>query len=848
MPLPDFTERVQIQPVAASSAGQGLNSLSQRLQNFSNQVLNERLRVLEDQDKPKAIEAGSQPNYQSGSSYTERQRAFNKIAIQANKFSTEMAVRENILKIKNNILNSANFGVDSPQEFELHVRQFAQDFLPQVPKENRQIAKNLINYYGVTNQQSLLKTAKTLSIQQSTRQFNNALMKFKNDSILASYEGDTISGAALLGQAKQLNNLGVETGLVKESEAKVQNQYADMANVKAMYLGEFQRALNNGNPNEFLEKFSTQDIDLPPAMALGTQIQMLGQKVNHDNAKSNEDDSFAERFNNSLKEAQNGQYQNVVNIIAKTRSLGARGNLLADDMEKKLQDATLLHSVNESLKYATPVQRQQALQVIAQSASDENIDTQKLLQTAQKINNKQLKSLQNDPHSYVMKNPVVYQAYENAKQGIDINPYQVEYNQQVRLGVDPASVKFLSSETASNIVHSIKSSPTVNDQVEELHKLLTINTLNPDGSPKLRYGKYTPYIINQLMQKGLNMPVAAVMNAYADPKSQPYIVDAIRAEDAATVKSGNEFKSEKSANVNLASRLDTTTVKNIRLQVRNTMQPYFQSVSGYNNLDPNIPRQLELHVQNLAMQLTLRGDKDAVKNAYNFYIGNHINLDNSLNGHVVQKPYTLQNDVNFSALFHTLNTNARKQLDKIVVPMEAVRQFATPTSTPKDIRTDYLNAIRINGYLQLKPGGLSYQLVDNNGNPLVYRDEDGQLQRFTASVDDINNLQSPLNQQLIDQEAKQQQFLALQIGDIPRDAINMIKSEAQEIYNKLGPLTPELFVPGFKKTAKAFENELNKIFEFGGRVLAEIDKGEDIDPFDAQLKSQKAAKKTGGKP
>ncbi|MEE9458270.1 MAG: hypothetical protein V3V84_00740 [Candidatus Bathyarchaeia archaeon] len=300
--------------------------------------------------------AGSQLGFVPRVAKSEEDIAFNRSAMRAQKMAIQNDIRNTTLGFRDDALRNSN--LNSVNSYNARVKNYAQTLLPQVSEALKPYTKNMIEYYGLSHKEPVVKEVDMLNrnIVNSNVQlsFNNNL----REATQAAFKGDQSAAISFGVDTKKNLDSALSSGNISSSYHTHALETFNK-NVKfARYEGKFNNAIINNKANEELTNFeNTNQKDLVPNEKQHLISRFNSMLLQHKQAL------FAQYGNieNKIKDLNTAIYLNgtnpaVENRIAKMKGIVDQYYSTTPDKAKQLKDsmdfASQHHDFRQSILYA----------------------------------------------------------------------------------------------------------------------------------------------------------------------------------------------------------------------------------------------------------------------------------------------------------------------------------------------------------------------------------------------------------------------------------------------------------------------------------------------------------------
>lgn len=717
--LPQYQSQEQIRPAPIANASEPFNRLSSLLDTYSTKRMAERQQIVNMQAAEQGEAAGYNLNYQPATGGSQADMYYNKAARQANRLAVGADISANISRIKSGIINSPTFNPQTAsQEFAHAVQGYSDGLLSNIPKSNQTYAQNILKYHAAEADNQIashVAGATKASLFVDGYQINEQFLTGAKD---AAFKGDEKGAAVMFGQLRQNVELGVQSGIYSPGYAARLLQDGHKELIFNTYLGQAQRAIDDGKIDDFYKSFKKHDFT-------------------KDGLNETEWKSLNARVFGLVQTARRGEEMNGKSLelgIADNVARASQGKELDPSVEQQIalypekkkqydaaiDSAKLTYSATQGL-HDTPIeQRPDIMANFVPDPKKEGYAKQLVAYNQiQKISAQQIALMETDPVAYTQQSPLYNAIFSRFQQTKDFNAYNKDIlAYQSSVGVQPEKQRVMSNAQAAGLVSKIKSS----DYDTGLNQLKQLQA---------SYGKYMPIAMKSLTAQGLPKTYNMLLGMQDIPKSAPAVPDAVQAFSLAEGKvpggKGNELETLFKNSGKDAQTLSSSVQKNI--------QGWLDNTNAYSAMSGESQAEYIAGVTNLAKFYASKGDneKDAAKKAYDALIGNKYSA--------IEGTYRVPQGISPDVVRFTLN---EKDKELSSFNFQELRTANPYLSKQYLDERNFKDAI-IKGHWVSMPDDSGWARVDVNGMPV--KDKQGNLFKVTNQ-----DLFSPPIQQKIEQQ------------------------------------------------------------------------------------------------
>ena len=715
-----FERRVAVQPAGRAQVGQGFRDLQSTLRAFTNQQLGEvRVRAAESA-RLEGEEFGlAQPLAELAEPITETDRVFFEAAIQAQKTSLAVEIRDNILRIKDDALNPATFNENSLFEFQQSITSYAEALTNQTPPALQNYAENVFSQYAETSQSEVAKEVSELTRRRTLSNLNESVIKLTRDGENASFDGDEISASGFKNEIDDALSAARDAGLI--TAQSYSNQIASVRNSfkENFILGGFDRALQAGEveARTYIDRFVKSEelkTDFSPAERFSLESKMESRLNAHRNRNKINDFTLRQDTRDDLTRIRSGLSPNP-EIRERLLASGNFESVVKYDRDVEI--ALGISAVHEQVRYASFIEQDAILSRIEPSPDEENFAVKKaIFDEAVKIVERIRNEIISDPVGYIESLPEIQQQIETAiLQGGNID--QIKINALKAMGLPDDQLRVLSNRDAGLIINALNDM-SIPEQIDRLREIA------------INHGTRSTIAFKDLRRQGYPMAVLNLLSMESNPNSQSQQGVAAQAFSADL---SELRKAVQARGIKLSSVTDRV---NKELDTYNSTVWSSQGdvVSPLNEISDYVTR---FALQILATQPGIK-PKEAARTATDAFINNHFNYPNV-------------NGINFRVPQIIGNSDARSAGLSMVLLASSGERYVIPDNffpgVGEDKRTSlYQDFIFNNGQVVTSPDNQRLILTDDSGNPVKIVNEEGSELIVTVPIGDINDDQSPINQ------------------------------------------------------------------------------------------------------
>lgn len=661
----------------------------------------------------KGAVAGDQPNFKPDSGGGAATEAFNQAALTANKY----VLGADVIKNSNSIYNQVSQKIDNNTipNFNASFQGFSDGVLKNAPEENVPYLKNIL---AQQYNNGLNKLQKQMNVQnQSMQQYmiDQTTQTYANEATNSAREGNKNGSVSYLAQHQQMIHDAVQNGLMTPGQGALALQQARQQTQEQGIIHDYETALQEGKGDEFIQRFqkSTQyDKILSPSqkdVLVNNLLKLRSQQLAESGITKQK---IAQMKNDAITQASNGVTPDSSNLNLIRESDPDNYGLF----QQKLNDASWQHSVTSVYRYAPLSQMDTAITQLKRTPPEEELKQSGIsgeLQTRQKASDQIQKYKQEflkDPAGFT-KNDPAYLSYqkEYSQYGMG-SPVEALIDIQKLRGIPQSKIRVMSNDYAAQVTQSIIQLPAA-QQIAALNEV------------QKEYQQYTPIAMRDLARAGLPISSQILIGMDSNPQSLQRIPDAINALETP----------DKELSSNISGISD---VKKIPQYVNSALNPYFNTINGYNGNIQSGRANITSQVTKFAKYLVSQKGMDpqaASKEAANTMINNNYDYQ-SYNGQHFRIPVQYQNNsenINNAALgYFETHINASNDLR---IPPYFRMQFSNLPEAM--VKQRYKDSLVTNGYYVTNTDDNGLIFVDANGVPV--KTQDGQEFSFDFSNNDF---------------------------------------------------------------------------------------------------------------
>lgn len=357
-----FTSEVPLQPVPVAPGARetATSVLGRALSQVGEAQFQKGIRVQKEVGLEKASQAGTLAGNQLGfvpkEAKSEEDIAFNRAAMQAQKATIQNDIRNTVMGFSEDELSNSN--LNSVNRYSGRVKNYADTLLPQVSPALTPYTKNMIEYYGLTHKEPIVREVDMLNRNMANSNLQLSYNNNLRDATQAAFKGDQDAAMALRTNTKKNLDSALATGNISASYHSNSLEGFDK-NIKfSRYQGQFHKAIIDGTANKELANFiNTNQKDLVPdekqtlisrfnSMLLQNKQSIIAQYGNIDNKIR---DLNTDIFLNGTNAAVEGR-------VAKMKGIVDQYYATNPDKAKQLNDsmdfASQRHDFRQSILYA----------------------------------------------------------------------------------------------------------------------------------------------------------------------------------------------------------------------------------------------------------------------------------------------------------------------------------------------------------------------------------------------------------------------------------------------------------------------------------------------------------------
>ena len=764
--LPEFKRQVGIQPAGAVDVQGRLDTLSNVLDQFSQRSLAAGQKVADIRAEQAGAEAGVTPGFKGklAPGITEVTRAFNQAALASNKMQNQVTIRNDIQSISDNITNPATFGVGATAQFDAQVQALGEAFLPNVPKQNLQVAQNIFQFEAGNARRAISRKEGVLKQNIVLGAFREAIISNGTESGNTAHNGDLTAALGIHGQTAQNINAGVEGGIISKGDGKTLNENSRQNIQNHNILGGFERALNAGVGDQYIKDFEKSKLPEAPEDKAQLTAQMLGMEANHGQSALMRQKSIQDKLQQQNTALQLGLHVDPV-LLAQFKNEHPAEWV---QMQAKLIFSKLYGSTMQAMRFLGVNERNVAIQTLAQNVREEpnNFNKQRLLDAVHRGSNQQLKAVLDDPHGYVQSSPAVQNALSarqiavaaRAQAGpfgraietitpqgtfdvgrlmwptidaaklapLSIDPIQVSLNMQADMGVPPEDRSVMSKAAASEFVTQLKNLP-LDQQIQQVQGVLL--------DPNTGFGEHADIALRDFNKAHLGFAHQYILSAAHDPAVRALIPEMVAAKEQDVKQRKNTLEvALDRANLGLAKGSSNLTTKaDIRSEVVNNLQDYTASLGSGNTPTSQLQAQVTDEVQEGTTYLMAnKGEslQQAAKDAADFVVNHNFQYVSQANSNIPLRVAAGRDKEQIFAAGN--NLKAQALTEDLQIPQSYKNGFpGVPQSRLEEI---YKDNIQRDSYLISNPGTNAIILVDPQGRTILTQ-KGNQIEATYAQID-----------------------------------------------------------------------------------------------------------------
>lgn len=672
-----------------------------------------------------------------GTQYIEEKR---NEELQAERADKHLQVLEGIRHIRENILSPQNFNDNALNNYDASVKGFATGILNTTSEKNKRYIENLIQYYGSQSRDIIGNRVGQLSKNKLIANFNEYIDRVGQSAETAYYNGDMIvddkknqinKGDILAGQIHQKINTMLSSGLISGAQASSISERLKNRYETSTYLGQFNRALQAGKPQEYIKSFD-ENKTIDPFLKMNLKSKFIGML--HDYKIEHGFNSFTLRneMDNAITGVLNGEnpsnFQTTINKIIQFAPNEA------PDFESRLKTAEYGANLVKSTRWMSLPEAEDIYQKNKPNINDSNYARKfKMWSHIGYMINENYRKAINDPADYIETNPNVLKVKENrlvaasdgfGKLSSQTNASSIDYvgaklEAEKQMGLPQA---IIGNKEAGSFVHSLNGL-THQQQLQRLNNFIMSHAAYVamrNGTPTTEVNSHYVNIVMKDLYKA-KLPIANMMliGMQNNPQSIRFINDAMNAFDSGKKVLENDLPSDINKN-------------DLMNKVKDELQDYVESTTGYNGASSSVISDAYNHVYLLALKLAQKeSGSQAAKDASDALINNNFEYHQVLN-HTIRTPPDFSNNLlNFGV--KTLRAEAIKSNLAIPPWFEANMGL-----TDIQRKNDYYSHIFSDGYVETTSDNMGIILVSPSGNPVKTIDGNN----FQFSFADMNNPQS----------------------------------------------------------------------------------------------------------
>lgn len=746
-----YTAKVPVEPTPVPAVPRVTitSILGRTLAQAGEAVIQKQIRVGKEIGLEKASQAGTMAGSQIGfvpkEAKTEEDIVFNRAAMQAQKATLQNEVRNTMMGFSDDELRNPN--LNSINNYNARARSYSNTLLPTVAPALQPYTKNLVEYYGLTHKEPIVREVDALNrnIANSNLQlnYNNNL----RDATNAAFKGDPEAAVALRMHVEKNLDIARNSGIIDSADYSNKILTLDR-NIKfARYQGDFNKAIVAGTANKKLSEFiTTQQKDLNPdekRLLHNRLIEMLNQnkealQAQYGNIENQIKDLNTEIFINGTNAA-------TENKIATMKGIVDQYYVTDPDRAKELKDsmdfASERHAFRQSVLYIPEAQMRSKLaekeQELKLNPTFDNAKDVEILRSDLKT---VLQRRKTELYNIVSQHPAVIAATSAQRNSDQAN-------------VDAATGQKLGPATKSSIqdrdetMIQIEKGMGIDESDYEIipsTDIQNLGSLFAAGDPEittkalqaelLKHPNHKNEAMTQIQKhvKGINI---MLLNGAIRPDTAP--------------RRDMMFAAAKSTTQQVEAPLTDTQRKGVKDTVREDIMKNYGDAILNKNGDPNPTLDEAVdYCYKLALTYQLNGIGSPEKTAVNDALKAHVQIG-TFNG----RKYLIPNNANYGT--KDVN-NAIYALVQSINPKELrVPQYLWSGLDTKQRQENYLGYIQNHGYPALMYNNNGMLLLDEAREPVKLIDGSLKGQPIGFTFKELMDKSSSLHQKVHEIQAEE---------------------------------------------------------------------------------------------
>lgn len=747
--IPRFEATQPIEPGPIAPAGSLFNTLANAFQSIATKGGEAFVATREQEAAMQGEKAGEATNFQPASNITAAGRAFNKAALEANKYT----VGADILNRSNDLLREFGSNIAGPENTAAYRQTFnayGTELLSAIPEENRQYARNILLNQGIKGVNVIQNKVGAQQNAQAFAKFNQGYQTYFNTMSNEAQNGNRDAAGVYLGRILDAAN-GLEANGTMDPKAA--ERYRQLATTEFHMQDAIGQYRASGDKATFIKNFMKSDQwnrVLSADQKEQAMRKMLSLQKLQNNTEGLNKNVLAQKRANYLFQLQNGVPRDPQTESQLVNADPQKEDQLNTQFQINAKQGSLFNSFKTStlpelqlaiseLKQPLTGKALKSPTALLQEKSREALGTQ-LQNLATQLNKNPIQTLENSPDF-----AQADQKLKTTMVTLPANPanpdYQTQlsnYNQardklilnyQRARGIPEDSQQVIPTQEAANFGAQFSSATST----QKLQLAQQIQN---------RYGQNSSIAFKQIAAKGAPLEGPMLLAMLNNPQSRSLLPDAL-----------NAF-SQKTSDLQKAV-VPTVSPPKLLKTVKNNLQPYLDSIANYNGPTTPVINSVVDATNRLALFLCSKpgaNEASCASQAANALVLNHYNFD-SINGH----SYRIPKEINNQPISQTQVTKANQSIISEFL-LKNVKNIRTPTYwdtefgalTPQQRRTEYISQALLTGYFTTDKDDQGMTFVDTNGVPV--KTVDGQKIQYKFS--DLTDQNSMINQLMASQKPK----------------------------------------------------------------------------------------------
>lgn len=665
---------------------------------------------------------------------------------QAQQATIQNDIAANAPRILNDTIGAGKYNpVTAQNSFNASWKDYSDGLLAKVPEDSKRNAENYLQYFHTRGLNKVNEMVNRSNENDMTNTLYKNLDVNQNIAKQSFFKGNDTAALAAIGQSNRKIVTALAGGLVTPAQAEnLRLRVASQSN-EARYLGGFERALQGGKSQEFLQKFdkaNQSDLNFDQKRILLSK--MYGRLHEHE-----------QTLGINLATA-NAQKRGVLDNLSHSANLSGQQPTI-DYLQKfypdlltkeEISTAQQIGSYRKELLYFNPSEAQKVFDVIKPNPNEADFESKmRLRDTLQTEYTSNRKELFHDSFSYNLEHSAVVNSYINRQTAASdssgkvqpnspnsITPVQNNLFAQQNEGVPPRLQRVMPVDSAQQYVNDL-STMNPSEKLSEINKIMP--QYEADGS------KVANIAIRDLSKAGLPQNINIVYEASRNPLSRGKTVTML----GWVGSNPNDVDSSFKALGNDDTKLQAS--------VTDKLVNFNGSLDYYPGDASTQKAQINAQAMSFAKYLMVKNSESgnkgifsdsaltydqAAQEAYDLIIGNNYNFP-KINSKPMLVSYKYDPDL-FVNAYNAKLTKAKAS--DLSVPDIYKNNY--PDLDDKDLKQQYLEDSVNDGYVLTNDTQSSSKLVDSYGSPL--KTIDGKT--FDFNPDELSNPMSNIRKEIYD--------------------------------------------------------------------------------------------------